>query len=68
MNNKALESGLVKMSQLINPNGTLLNVETICQRFDISVLDCNALLLAIPRKWKKVLKDYEMRKSYCSKH
>ena len=58
------EAGLITISQLILPNGQFMPINIICAMFSLSVMECNSILSAIPKHWKKMMLEEETQKSY----
>ena len=62
-NIKAFKAGLCKISQLIDPSGAFIDVNILCQMFEILILECNAIISAISHQWKRELKEIVNDKS-----
>ena len=52
---KAHQAGLRQVSQLIGPQGNWLPIDKISRQFEISIMQVNQIISAIPIKWKNVL-------------
>ena len=49
---KALDAGLMYVSQLFHSEGGLISCEDSCRFFDLTVMQWNSLITAIPKAWK----------------
>ena len=54
---KAFEKGLSKLFDLITDNYELMTHKDVMAKFDLTVMQTNSLLQAIPKTWKNVLSD-----------
>ena len=52
---KAFESGLIYVGQLFNADGGPLASELITNMFDLSIIQRNSILSAMPKEWKRML-------------
>ena len=52
----AFDRGLLKIGQLIDLGGNWLSSAIIAKMFNMSVMEANSLIAAIPKQWKKILK------------
>ena len=52
----AFNNNLLHVSQLFTEQGTIVSVEELCQKFTLTVLECNGLIAAIPKRWKSIIK------------
>ena len=64
---KALKAGLLCMGQLIDINTSeVISVNILSQWFEMTVMECNSLVTAIPSEWKKYIKETGTRNLECS--
>ena len=54
---KAYEAGLKKLNQLYDTEGNPIAVAILCQQYNLTILECNALFAAIPKRWKKIIEE-----------
>ena len=52
----AYDNGLVRICQLINLEGGLLSVDICCTMFNLMVMQYNAIVSALPKKWKRMIR------------
>ena len=53
---EAWASGLIYVGQLFDVSkGTLKSVNTICQQFNLSCMQANAIIVSLPQKWKRLV-------------
>ena len=45
------------LAQMYAPNGELLQCNVICQMFNLSPMQWNSLISAVPKPWKKLMKE-----------
>ena len=50
--NKPYKEGLKYLSQIVNVTGNFLPVQIICDMFQLTMMECNSLISAIPKEWK----------------
>ena len=53
----AYQAGLKTVAQLLNPNGNWTEVDLVCRTYSLTVMQYNSIVAAIPKAWKKFLKD-----------
>ena len=58
---KAYNEGLLYIAQIFDTNGDIIPFETLCPMFQLTTMQYNSLLEAIPKEWIKVIKE-EARK------
>ena len=56
---KAIHRGLFTISQFIDPDGNWIPVNTICEIYNLSILEYIAIVSAMPKEWKKYIKRRE---------
>ena len=60
---KAYVSGLNTIAQLVTPEGKFLPIDIISRMFELTIMECNSIIAAIPKYWKAILvKDNVERK------
>ena len=52
---KAVKAGLQIISQLLTPEGKIIDYVNACEMFDLDILQYNGIIKAIPVEWKKIM-------------
>ena len=56
MYEKAYKEGLKIIAQVVDIEGNFLSCEELCRFFNLTIMEYNALRMAIPKKWKTAVK------------
>ena len=61
---KAMETGLMFIHQILQDDGCILPSSDLSQKYNLTTMEANAIISAIPRDWKNVLKSGEWDLQY----